>query len=252
MAELCCFSVPLVPDDPRILKFFETAEVNFPGDRLVYVERSWKWVGPVENRVELVNGWLPEQRGNNRMRPIGNGTYGRRQIVASIYNHLAGPGVPDQVSEYRLVVGDDSELPECLPQLLKSVAPALDADFGWVDSRKCLNQLMRTPEDLQRNPEFSTISDYKTYPLRRKDILGRLKSGSAMRIRLSWINYWSDATAAALSFPDSEDEEMFHGLYERIADKGWILRLTDAPLDLDIPNHLEAAQRALNRFGNCQ
>ncbi|RKG61320.1 hypothetical protein D7V80_35030 [Corallococcus sp. CA054B] len=66
--------------------------------------------------------------------------------------------------------------------------------------------------------------------------------------RLGWLNYWSAASARALGFPaPSRDAEWLSRARRTPAD-GWILRLTDAPLDLDQPDHLAALLRAYDRF----
>ncbi len=65
---------------------------------------------------------------------------------------------------------------------------------------------------------------------------------------LGWLNYWSDAAARAVGFPDpSRDAELLSRAW-RTAAGGWIVQLTDAPLDLDNPAHLDALLRAYERF----
>ncbi|WP_375759858.1 DUF5953 family protein [Corallococcus exercitus] len=65
--------------------------------------------------------------------------------------------------------------------------------------------------------------------------------------RLGWLNYWSAASARAIGFPDpSRDAELLSRA--RRTANGWVVRLTDAPLDLDKPEHLEALLRAYERF----
>jgi hypothetical protein len=66
--------------------------------------------------------------------------------------------------------------------------------------------------------------------------------------RLGWLNYWSDAAARALGFPDSARDAELLSRSRRTATGGWVVRLTDAPLDLDNPAHLDALKRAYERF----
>ncbi len=65
---------------------------------------------------------------------------------------------------------------------------------------------------------------------------------------LGWLNYWSDAAARAVGFPDpARDADLLTRAW-RTATGGWVVRLTDGPLDLDNPAHLDALLRAYERF----
>ena len=81
-----------------------------------------------------------------------------------------------------------------------------------------------------------------------------LKSPSAMRSpeiphRLGWLNYWSDAAARAVGFPDpARDADLLARSRRTAAMGAWVVRLTDAPLDLDNPAHLDTLKRAYERF----
>ncbi|KFE68666.1 hypothetical protein DB31_7903 [Hyalangium minutum] len=65
---------------------------------------------------------------------------------------------------------------------------------------------------------------------------------------LGWLNYWSAATAQALGFPDPARDADLLSRARRTATGGWVVRLTETPLDLDNPAHLEALARAYERF----
>jgi hypothetical protein len=66
--------------------------------------------------------------------------------------------------------------------------------------------------------------------------------------RLGWLNYWSAAAARAIGFPDPARDADLLSRSRRTATGGWVVRLTEAPLDLDNPAHLEALMRAYERF----
>jgi len=66
--------------------------------------------------------------------------------------------------------------------------------------------------------------------------------------RLGWLNYWSAAAALAIGFPDSARDAELLSRARRTASGGWVVQLTDAPLDLDNPAHLDALKRAYERF----
>jgi hypothetical protein len=66
--------------------------------------------------------------------------------------------------------------------------------------------------------------------------------------RLGWLNYWSAAAARAIGFPDPARDAELMSRARRTASGGWVVQLTDAPLDLDNPDHLAALLRAYERF----
>ena len=65
---------------------------------------------------------------------------------------------------------------------------------------------------------------------------------------LGWLNYWSAAAARAIGFPDPARDADLLLRARRTASGGWVVQLTDAPLDLDNPAHLDALNRAYERF----
>ncbi|PTL75132.1 DUF5953 family protein [Vitiosangium sp. GDMCC 1.1324] len=65
---------------------------------------------------------------------------------------------------------------------------------------------------------------------------------------LGWLNYWSAAAARAIGFPDPARDAELLSRARRTATGGWVVRLTEAPLDLDNPAHLESLKRAYERF----
>ena len=65
---------------------------------------------------------------------------------------------------------------------------------------------------------------------------------------LGWLNFWSAAAARAIGFPDLARDADLLSRARRTASGGWVVQLTDAPLDLDNPTHLDALLRAYERF----
>jgi hypothetical protein len=65
---------------------------------------------------------------------------------------------------------------------------------------------------------------------------------------LGWLNYWSAAAARAIGFPDPARDAELLSRARRTESGGWVVQLTDAPLDLNNPAHLDALKRAYERF----
>jgi hypothetical protein len=65
---------------------------------------------------------------------------------------------------------------------------------------------------------------------------------------LGWLNYWSAAAAEVIGFPDPSRDAELLARARRTATGGWVVRLTEAPLDLDNPAHLDALKQAYARF----
>lgn len=79
------------------------------------------------------------------------------------------------------------------------------------------------------------------------NILGRTHS-PAIPQHLGWLNYWSSAAAQAIGFPDPARDAELLSRARRTPSGGWVMQLTNAPLDYDNPAHLDALRRAYGRF----
>ena len=90
-------------------------------------------------------------------------------------------------------------------------------------------------------------AEWYVYDLEEQPILGVTPGGDTFTLRLQWMNYWSDATAARLGFPDDTLDHPLQGLYER-SGGGWLVKLTPQPTDLDKPEDLERVHWAYDRF----
>jgi len=66
--------------------------------------------------------------------------------------------------------------------------------------------------------------------------------------RLGWLNYWSAKTTMILGFPDSSAEPELVARSQMGSDGGWVVKLTESPLDLSEPTHLAVLRKAYDRF----
>ena len=127
------------------------------------------------------------------------------------------------------------------PALLEAVAEAGRAFWGHATPFNAgvdiARQTKNRPDDLEPPPRGLPV----------------IKSPSAIRApeiphRLGWLNYWSAAAAHAIGFPDASRDAELLARARRTPSGGWVVQLTDAPLDLDHPDHLAALLRAYVRF----
>ena len=109
-----------------------------------------------------------------------------------------------------------------------------------------------TPSDAAVDIAYQTAPTQEGPPSPRRG-LPALKFYEHLRspeipAHLGWLNYWSDAAARAIGFPDPARDADLLSRARRTASGGWVVQLTDAPLDLDNSSHLDALKRAYERF----
>ncbi|ATB51207.1 hypothetical protein MYMAC_006865 [Corallococcus macrosporus DSM 14697] len=125
--------------------------------------------------------------------------------------------------------------------LLESVAEGARAFWGRA-----------TPHDAAVDIAYQTAPTLQGPPSPRRG-LPALKLFQHLRspeipYYLGWLNYWSAAAAKAIGFPDPARDADLLSRARRTASGGWVVQLTDAPLDLENPAHLDALKRAYERF----
>jgi hypothetical protein len=101
------------------------------------------------------------------------------------------------------------------------------------------------------------ISQQTSHPVHKPQVpprgLPALKLSEDIRLPeiplyLGWLTYWSAAAAQSIGFPDPVRDADLLSRSRRTATGGWIVRLTQTPLDLDNPEHLAALVRTYERF----
>jgi Family of unknown function (DUF5953) len=109
-----------------------------------------------------------------------------------------------------------------------------------------------TPDDAALDIAYQTAPTREGPPSPRRG-LPALKTFQHIRspeipYYLGWLNYWSVAAAQAIGFPDPVRDAELLTRARRTPSGGWVVQLTDAPLNLDNPAHLDALKRAYERF----
>ncbi|RKI65257.1 hypothetical protein D7X55_16600 [Corallococcus sp. AB049A] len=135
----------------------------------------------------------------------------------------------------------DAAVIEAAPAMLEHVAERAHAFWGQATpDRAAVDIAYQTAPTLQGPPS----------PRRGLPALKLFENIRAPEIPyyLGWLNYWSADAAKAIGFPDPGRDAELLSRARRTASGGWVVRLTDAPLDLDDPDHLEALKRTYERF----
>jgi hypothetical protein len=146
---------------------------------------------------------------------------------------------------------DQFEVHARLP-LDEPVIAAAAAVLEGVAEGACALWGRATPDDAEGDIAYQTAPTLEGPPSPRRG-LPALKLFEHIRspeipYYLGWLNYWSPAAAAAIGFPDPARDAELLSRSRRTATGGWVVQLTDAPLDLDNPAHLDALKRAYERF----
>ncbi|OJT22610.1 hypothetical protein BO221_22890 [Archangium sp. Cb G35] len=231
------YAPALAVDDGRPLAVVHGMESAVPGLCIGLMISDEGQLVPVQDRDALVareskRGEFPTLRSiddNFRVRvmgwgkPAGMSPGGRAQFEFHVSVPLSADGIAAAAA------------------LLEAVAEEARAFWGLATPFSAgvdiARQTKNRPDDLEPPPRG----------------LPMIKSPGAMRSpeiphRLGWLNYWSDAAARTIGFPDPVRDAELLSRARRTATGGWVVRLTDAPLDLDNPAHLDALERAYERF----
>jgi hypothetical protein len=223
--------------DGRPLAVVHEMEHAYPGLRL-------EWTTSEEGQRTLLadrDAWLARQSLAEEFPLLHNGNMsGYVSVTGWKTSAASSPG-----GQAQLVV--DAVLPlttdgiAAAAEVLEAVAESARAFWGYATPFSAAVDIARQTKNWAANPRPPPRG------LPALKLSGEIPSPEIPH-RLGWLNYWSAAAARAIGFPDpARDAEML-SLSRRTATGGWVVRLTEAPLDLDTPLHLEALLRAYERF----
>jgi hypothetical protein len=238
------FAPPLAAVDSRPVVVARAIEETWPDERMVWElrrRRGKKYeYDPVEHDEDR-DAWLCGEAGDGRI-PFVTNAVDDRLITLSGLTEAASLGSGGVAQLY--VFGELPGTPPFLeraPAMLARLVSGLDAHWGMVTPEAAHLEIAS-----QVIPAGSGDTPPRGLPplLRSFDEL----DGPNLPHRLGWVNYWSSATAARLRFPDERRDQEWLGRAQQTAG-GWIVRITDEPLDLERAEHLDALQRAYARFG---
>jgi len=231
------YAPALVDNDGRTLAVVHGMERSLPGLRL-----EWK-VSEDGSPIALPqrDAWLAERTKDGGFPLVCNGD---ESYPVTVYG-LQTPGSQAPGGQPLLDIHAKLPLDEAMsaaaPGMLESVAEGARALWGHATPSKAAVEIAGQTTDPVHKPGVPPRG------------LPALKFPEKIRSpeiphRLGWLNYWSATAAQAIGFPDPSRDADLLSRSQRTATGGWVIRITDAPLDLDNPAHLDALKRAYQRF----
>jgi hypothetical protein len=231
------FAPALTRDDGRPLAAVEAMERAVPGLRL-----AWR-VSDAGRPVALAQrgAWLAKSAASGEFGLLcnGNESYpvtmgGRRESARS------SPG-GEPLLTVHATLPQDAPVVAAAVDMLENVAEGVGAKWGTVAPGP-----LRLVIAAQVGPKLGN-PDGPPLGLPMLKLPWNIRSPKVPRY-LGWINYWSAAAAEAIGFPDPSRDAELLARARRTASGGWVVSLSEAPLDVDNAAHLEALKRAYERF----
>jgi hypothetical protein len=234
---LIVYAPALVGKDRRTIDSVHGMEKALPGLRL-----EWRLSnGGRPIALPQRDSWLLEKIEDGGFPIVCNGDQSYPVTVwGSERSGLFSPGGQAQFEVHAKLPLDESVIASAAA-VLEGVAEGARALWGQA-----------TPYDAAVDIAYQTAPTLEGPPAPRRG-LPALKLFEHIRspeipYYLGWLNYWSAAAARAIGFPDLGRDADLLSRSRRTASGGWVVQLTDAPLDLGNPAHLDALLRAYERF----
>jgi hypothetical protein len=234
---LIVYAPALVGDDSRPVAVVQAVERALPGVRLEWTVSENHQLSALSQR----DAWLAGT--------VGDGGFGF--VCNNDENHpvtVSGRALPARFGpggqallEVHVHLPLDAGGMAAAAEVLEVVAEGARAFWGQATPSRAGVEIARQTKNWAANPQP---------PPRGLPAL-KLPWGlraPAIPHRLGWLNYWSAAAARAVGFPDPARDADLLSRSRRTAMDGWVVRLTEAPLDLDNSAHLGMLLRAYERF----
>jgi Family of unknown function (DUF5953) len=234
---LIVYAPALVGDDSRPVAVVHGMERAFPGLRLGWTVSDSHQLIPLPQR----DAWLAQARRKGGFPLVCNNDEHYPVMISGMeISARSGSGGQPQ-SDIHADLPLDAAGIAATADVLEAVAEAARAYWGHATPSRAGLDIARQTKNWAANPQP---------PPRGLPALKLAWDIPSPEIphRLGWVNYWSAATARAIGFPDAARDAELLSRARRTATGGWVVRLTDEPLDLDNPAHLDALKRAYERF----
>ena len=231
------YAPALVGKDGRSLEVIHGMEKALPGLRLAW--RISEGGRPIA--LPHRDAWLVERTKNGRFPLLCNGDESYPVTVSGRENSaLFSPGGQPLLDVHAKLPLDEAVI-SAASAMLEAVAEGARAFWGHASrygyGSEVGDQFRRSADGPERSP-------------RGLPMLNLPEKLPAPEIPwfLGWVNYWSAAAAQAIGFPDPARDAELLTRARRTPSGGWVVKLTEAPLDYDNPAHLDALNRAYERF----
>jgi len=235
--ELTVYAPALVANDGRTLVVVRGMERALPGLRLDWRVTEKRRLAMLPKRDE----WLTEAAARGKFPLVCNGDNGFPVKISGLTTPAGQAPGGQALLDVHAKMPLDTAVIAAAAQMLECVAEGACAFWGHA-----------TPDDAALDIAYQTAPTQQGPPSPRRGLpaLKLLEQIRAPEIPyfLGWLNYWSAAAAKAIGFPDPACDAELLTRARRTASGGWVVQLTDAPLDLDIPAHLDALKWAYARF----
>ncbi|MFY2558079.1 DUF5953 family protein [Corallococcus terminator] len=234
---LIVYAPALVGTDDRSLAVVRGMEKALPGLLL-----GWE-VGKGGHPIALPqhDAWLPERTQDGRFPLLCNGDE-RYPVTVNGRGRpgLLSPG-GQSLSEVHAELPLDEPVIAAAAALIEGVAEGARAFWGHASpygyGSEVAQQFRRSPHGPECSPRGLPMIN-----------LPEKLPAPELPWFLGWLNYWSAAAAQAIGFPDPARDAELLTRARRTPSGGWVVQLTDAPLDLDNPAHLDALKRTYERY----
>ncbi|MCP3061983.1 DUF5953 family protein [Myxococcus sp. K38C18041901] len=231
------YAPPLTGSDSRPLATIQGLERALPGLRL-------DWTGTESRRLAALprrDEWVSEESTRGEFPFVCNGDERHPVMISGrLRSAYVSPGRRPQL-QVHAKLPLDATVVIAASAVLEAVAEGSQAFWGHA-----------TPDDATLDIAFQTAPTREGPPAPRRG-LPALKLFQHIRLpeipyHLGWLNYWSADSARALGFPDASLDAELLSRARRTESGGWLVQLTQTPLDLDDPAHLETLLRTYERF----
>jgi len=231
------YAPALVADDNRTLAAVQGLERALPGLRLEWRVTERRRLAALPQR----DAWLAEATMRGEFPLICNGDE-RYPVMISGRQRSAyvSPGGRPQLQVHAKLPLDAAGITAAV-DALEAVAEAARAFWGHATpDGAALDIAHQTAPTLEGPPS----------PLRGLPALKLFEHIRSPEIpyHLGWLNYWSAAAAQTIGFPNPSRDAELLSRARRTATGGWVVQLTDAPLDLGNPAHLDTLLKTYERF----
>jgi hypothetical protein len=235
---LIVYTTALAGDDSRPGAVVHAIERTLTGLRLEWTVSDDHQLLALPQR----DAWLAQAGKNGRFPFVCNNDKRYPVMVSGLVEHMVSSGPDDQpLLEVHVNLPLDAAGIAAAADLLEGVAEGARAFWGRVLPEgvvETVSQQFRHPGKAPRVPPKGLPSLELPWEL----------SGPEIPHYLGWLNYWSAAAARAIGFPDPARDAELLARARRTATGGWVVQLTEAPLDLDNPAHLDVLKRTYERF----